>query len=364
MDNPQKYLSVEVVQPFPTHYSEQVFRDNIASLPDSEKEKIYIIPKTKENWQKLEGELNSANAKNPRLSWEESKEIWDKVNSMTEGFNKLLTNDKEIPPINNVIIIKHDLEKGMYEEAGQSGTILSVNTAFIEKYPINSLGFDGMIAHELGHHYDIVNNGYKTVSYDIKSHMRDSNPELIKWLEEKGLSDKDFKEAAKSVAPRQYFSDLLENKGKLLAEDSDALMNLYYRGDKEGKGTGNNFDNEVIAINNLRKRIQEEVSYQREFAADRNAAVLFCKDSNHAAIEGLNNMLSNYVGDKHNQPKDIAELEHGIQHPHPTVRIDAIEKIQHSCADVSVEELMKMQTPAIPRLPSTGKNAPFNGHSH
>ncbi|MEZ5691604.1 MAG: hypothetical protein R3D71_08065 [Rickettsiales bacterium] len=96
-----KYISIKTVDALQLEYSEEEFRNNTYLFGDS-----YILPRTEGEWQAQSNahKLDPVNNKEPYLSWEDIKKIWDKVNSIVAGFNNLLPDDKEVPPVNNVVI--------------------------------------------------------------------------------------------------------------------------------------------------------------------------------------------------------------------------------------------------------------------
>ncbi len=382
--SPEKYLTVKRQEFFPIEYSQEKFDERWKYIKEENGENFnYVVPKTKEQWQKQEAEYKEKTSfwqrleaspfmgQSFRLSWEESKQIWDKVNSVTDRFNKLSENDKEVPPIDNIIISNKGENAALYRMAWEYGSSIELSSKYLEKHKINSKESLTALEHEVGHHYDIVQNGLKVVSYDLKRHLQDSNPEFVKWLEDKGVSDDDFKKFSLNygITPLTYFKNLLNEKKSISVDEYNEMTNLYSSGHKEFSINRNIFLDEYPKVKELAIRQDSLLKHQFEFVADKNAAILDCKHPDSIHHDGKH-VITEYIPSDDrgflnlpSEKQDITKLEGSGTHPHPMLRLIEMEKIKALCEHTSTEELMKLPTPVSPKIPSKGKS-PHDGHSH
>ncbi len=368
-----KYLSVKKVEKFPIKYSDNVFKEKykyiLSATIDDRNYVSYIIPKTKEEWELqekgyidnrslLEKISNSLKfSKSAHLTWEESQAILDKVNSAITKFDKLSNKDKKIPSINNIIIIEKPEPNAYYHAHKVTGATLIITTGLLEKHQPSSQKFQDVINHEIGHHYDVVNNGLKTIKYDIKQHLQDSNPELLKWLLEKNVTDKDFTELAKSGNLRSDIVDIIDKKKRLSISEITELGNLYRKGNKDGSGEDNSFNKERDIISRSIQNFKKAIHHQLEFSADKYATILDCKteqlskNASEHFVAGVMNQYDKNFTERPPERKDFALLMHSHTHPNPLIRTIEMQKIIDVCHDTSTEDLMKLQASVYPKIP-------------
>ncbi len=369
MENPEKYLSVKKIDIFPLEYSEDAFRKRLEEFAVDGRS-LYIIPKTSEEFRNKENIISKGDNSGDvvRLSLEEGRVVWGKVNAIVRGMNDLSTKDKQIPPIDNIVIVSHSIDSDLeYMVNKKIGATLIISKDFLQKHSIESKVFDSVLAHEVGHHYQTLHNGRKIIEYDLKGHLKEHNPELVNVLEKYNMSGDDLREASLSDKPRQHLLGLLKNKYGLSKEDEAVFTDVASKEDSE-TGRKSRFIDEHREVLSAFAKWQGVIDHENELKSDRLMGVYSCKNE-----IGLIDKFEEHLFDKMSMGdkvfmarpsnlRDIATLEQSDTHPNPILRSTELKALKEQC-HIPAEELMNLPPPSFPKIPSNGKAIP-DSHSH